>query len=353
MAAIVMALSVTPASVAGADPLYFHLYAHYCYVGGHASGGPVTLSVTSADGVSKGRETGIVVDSSGSWSASRCYGDGIEAGDRVTASFGSVHRTFIVPALHANANRVSNVVRGYGPPASNLKVTLARCQVPSSDCSPTPERTVPTDATGRFSTTFAADDPRGGDYAYVNWTGPMLDTLTQYVYFPYVRVWIGRSYLSGQGKLDGSVTTTLTSAAGAVRGKARSTPDHAFGSFTGIFATSNGQVAYVRATDRVRSTVASDASFSVPPIDVVGNAATAMVSGRCLPNRTVLVVANDPTYTRVPYSLSTTTMAGPDGSFSADMAAGSTGFVLTAGDQVDATCSTPAGDAVGRQATAH
>jgi hypothetical protein len=309
--------------------------------------------VESADGVSKGNETGIVVNSSGKWVGTRCYGDGIEAGDRITASFGSVHRTFIVPALHANANRVSDVVRGYGPPASSLKVTLARCQVPGSDCSATTERTVPTDAMGRFSTTYAADDPRGGDYAYVNWTGPMLDTIAQYVYFPYVRVWIGRSYLDGQGKLDGSVTTTLTSAAGAVRGKARSTPDHAFGTFTGIFATSNGQVAYVRATDRVSSTVASDASFTVPQITVAGHAATGMVSGRCLPNRTVLVAANDPTFTRVPYSASTTTMAGADGSFSADMAAGGTGFVLTAGDRVDATCSTPAGDAVGREATAH
>jgi hypothetical protein len=350
LAAALLAVTAAPASVGAADPLYFNVTMHLCFVSGHAIGGPVTVSVLSPDGVSKGTESGITPDVDGNWRTRQCFADGIEAGDRISARFGSTSRTFVVPPLNATANRVSNVVRGNGPPNSTVKVTISRCEVVNVFCTAGAPSTLPTDASGRFSRTFAAEDPSGGDGVAAVWTSPLLDTVTQALTFPFVTVSLGRSAIYGYGKPDGFVTTTLMSAAGAIRGKARGIGDHRYGSFSGFFTAPNASVVYVRARDKVSSTVASDASFRVPQATVSGVSATGIISGRCLPSRTVLVYAFDPTYTRTPYNVLTTVTAGADGRFSWDSS--TSPFVLTVGDRVEMTCATPAGDGISRQATA-
>jgi hypothetical protein len=347
-AAAMLAVALVPATVAAAAPITFALMSHGCYVTGTSLGGPLTVSVKTPDGLLKGKESGIVVAGDHTWSGNKCFADGIEPGDRITGTYASTTRTFTVPPLDVVANRVTNVLSGYGPKASTLQVELAKCDVADNNCSFAGATMIATDSTGAFNRTYAAEDPRGGDYFYVTWTSANNDAVRQYAIVPFVQVWIGRSVMEGYGKPDALETATLKTGSGVLRGKAKAVASHVQRILFGSFHTSTGAAAYARATDKVTSTTGSDSSFTVPTLTSNPDPATDTVSGTCLPNRTVMVIGTDLTYSRTPSYVYAYTTSAADGTFSVDLSAVN-GFDLTGGDQVDISCSTAAGDVISKR----
>jgi hypothetical protein len=92
---------------------------------------------------------------------------------------------------------------------------------------------------------------------------------------------LGKAKVVGAYDANKTTTMTLYNSSMTVRGTAAVTGAPADGTFSGKFRNSHSTAVTVRPGDYVQSTIASDASFTVPDISVTADVDTDVVNGRC------------------------------------------------------------------------
>jgi hypothetical protein len=342
VAAALLVPAASPAAAITPVPFTFSFSMGGCYIQGHApNNDSFTVTLKDPTGKLKASEA-ATSDGTGDWDLTNCLGRDIETGDKITASDGPNARTFIVPVLSISADRVSNVASGYGPGSSSVQLTL-NCYVsgcPSSSISVGAS----TNSAGKYSHNFtAAWDAKGGDYVYVYWTSPHSDSVSDYAYFQYFEVTLGRSRFSGYAA-PSQVTSFTLKHGSTVKGTAKAVGDPHGGYFSADFRKANGSQALPQIGDTIVPSYA--AGTTLANISEAGHAAADTVTGTCPANRPFEAYAHDPTY---PYRANSYSYqygkASATGHVSADMTAGSySAFDLMPGDEVILSCTLGSGD---------
>jgi hypothetical protein len=341
VAAALLIPAASPVVAGGAVPFTFNFGIGGCSVNGQApNNDSLTVKLKDPAGRLKASEA-ATSDGTGYWYLQNCLSRDIETGDKITASDGTYTRTFTVPVLSASADRGSDVASGYGHASSTIYMTLY-CSV--SGCPSAINATVSTNSTGKFSHDFtAAHDVKGGDYVYIHWTSAHADTVYLYDTFPYFRVTVGHSELSGYATPNQVASLTLKHGS-TVKGTAKAVGNAHGGYFSSDFRKPNGSPALVELSDTVVPSFG--AAVTLPTISVAGHASTDLVTGTCPPNRPFEAYAHDPTYPyRANYYSYVDGNASATGHVSADMSSGYYPlFDLMSKDEVVLSCTLGSGD---------
>jgi hypothetical protein len=350
MAIVMFVLGLAPASARAGGPTTIYVYIGGCGVNG--AGIPstsYTITLRNAENELKGRAT-VMSNGSGFW-YTPCFNESVEVHDTIKVTGPDV-RTMTVPRLTAVADRVADTISGKGPANSSLSVTAIHTLLLGNQWGTSKTKTAATGASGDYSISFATFDPRGADYYYVLWTSAHNDNVFYTGSFPYLQVWRNQTRTTGAAPSGALVSATLRDSGNVQRGTARDVVQVPTGYFYTSFRNASLDPVYVHASDKVSSSIASDAHFTVPAVTLSGNPATNVISGTCLANRPFLVSAYDPTYSRPDYSTIAYGTTNGAGGYSVDVTANEPSFNLTAGDKIEVDCAFASGDAVGRLGTA-
>jgi hypothetical protein len=341
VAAALLIPAASPALAGGGVPFTFSFGIDGCYVSGKApNNDSFTVTVKDAVGRFKASE-GVTSDGTGDWQLASCLGRDIYSGDKITASDGTLSRTFTVPVLSIAADRVSDVANGYAPAGAALELNLHYCV--ASGCSEIDVNATANTA-GKFSHDFtAAHDAKGGDYVYVYWTSAHQDSVYNYAYFPYVSVTVGRSAFWGYTKPNQVASITLKHGS-TVKGTAKAVGNPNAGYFSADFRKANGSPALPEIGDTIVPSFG--AAITLVNISVAGQPSTDLVTGHCPANRPFEAYAHDPTY---PYRANSYSYqygnASATGHVSADMSSGYyLTFDLMSADEVILSCTLGSGD---------
>ncbi len=215
----------------------------------------------------------VTSDQSGGWgycSAARRLG----VGDTIRASAETFARTFTMPNITLNSNRVNGSFRGIGLPGATGELWYhAGIFADYFEGEP-----VTADSQGRWSFPEGAN---GGIEASVNWFTPQGDFLIAQTVVPYVGVTIGRSALEGGSQALSDVSVRLRDAStNALLGTGNATTDD-YGFFTSTFEDSSGDPRSVHVGDRVVSSIASNLDWHVPAISGTADTVNDLVNGNC------------------------------------------------------------------------
>lgn len=248
------------------------------------SGNQLIVKHTSASGALRAKHT-VTVDG-GDWAVD-CPGPKVRPGDKlILTQKGSAtpFRTFTVPALTITTDRVRNRVSGNAPGVSSVDILLTGCDVTGTACTSGLTAGVPVaPGTGAY-TEVTMDDLLGGAWATVVWR-KNADTVKRDQHFAQVIVRPGKAAISGFGRTSGiQASVTVRRAGTNAVGTTTTGPDAAFTTT----AKRNGAKRTVKVGDKITSTVASDASFTVPTTSltpIVGG-----VEGTCAANGSVGVL---------------------------------------------------------------
>jgi hypothetical protein len=282
LAGLLLAL-VPAATLAATRPITFQLYMATSCIGGRASDN-ATLKVVwrNAAGIIKLKDT-YFANSSGYWEACAMNPNTFEPrllkiGDRLKVTVGTTSRTFVVPTLTLNLDRVNNVFKGKAPAGTTVRLNYA-----TGLFSPYMEsKNVVANSDGRWSYRKAGFGIRGGLYAYIRWHSAKNDRITIDGVAPYLTATLGSSRVTGTTKPKTTVKAKLFNATTmAQRATAAGTADK-HGRFSIRLRDSAGNAVPVKAGNRLRAlSVASDADWIVPGAQVAGDASTEVVTGRC------------------------------------------------------------------------
>ncbi len=344
IAAGALLVTAVPAAVSAA-PLGIRFGAGIgdCNFSGSNAGNRQTILLVwkDKDGNLKSPQT-VKSDKHGNWNGRCDSNEVVEVGDTIKATIGTKSRTFQVPELTVDVDRVTNVVSGLGP--ANDSVSLYAYSSNNNA-----NQDVSTDPSGAYSYDFTSQlDITGDGWAEADWSSPSGDYVYAYGNAQYVQVWEGRApYRSGYVEarpgqavsvdlLDGSLVQKASSSGTANR----------YGYVNIDFLDANGNVVQALAGDTIDATdVASDATWVLPAISVSGVASTNRVSGTCLPNDDYYFEAYSPQYDR---DNSFNGVADSAGNFSRNI---THQMDLQSGDHIDVFCTLSTGDEVARHVT--
>jgi hypothetical protein len=345
--AILAAWLVVPAPVdAAGRSLHFELGIHESTVlifGSTRFAGDAVLTVLTADGSPKAR-TVVPMTSSGPWYARLRDQSGgnvlVEPGDRLKFVMGSrtIH-SVTVPDIRVSIARTSDVLTGRAPANASLRLAITACRA-FTNCSGH-QRTVNVHSDGTFRTDLTRlVDIRGGDNVTATWTAPVGDRIVVNPLVPYLRV-------QPAGQIDGFaqagtlVTTRLYDSSRTLRGTASAIPygTHAGGvdgvNFRGTFRSRSGNLVRPHVGDRVISSLASDASFTLPLMTAIAYASDDTVKVSCKPNRPLQLVLTFPNNSSATYWVHT------DGAGNYQATAP---FDISPNTRLDVTCKLASGD---------
>lgn len=198
-------------------------------------------------------------------------GFAVEIGDRLKVADGSASRTFVVPNLTINLDRVSDTYYGTGPVHRTVRI-----EVVHGDYGQDKSARVGDDGTWRLHTNQW--DIYGGDFASLSWTSVHGDRVRTGGIASFVIVTLGQASFSGWAVPGQDVDIALADGVDAF-GSATASPR---GEFAGSFRDSHGHLRPVAPGDHLTApSLASDADWIVPAIDGSANAANDIVQGQC------------------------------------------------------------------------
>jgi hypothetical protein len=198
----------------------------------------------------------------------------LAVGDTIRASSGPYARTFTMPNITLNGNRINGSFSGIGLPGATGQLWYhAGIFADYFENEP-----VTADGQGRWS---FPDGAHGGIEAYVEWMTPKGDFLMASMMVPYVEVTIGSATVEGGGRAYADVTVNLRDAStNALLGRAAAQVE-SWGRFGGSFRNSAGKLAKVKVGDRIVSNLASNLDWHVPAISGSADVANDWVYGNC------------------------------------------------------------------------
>jgi len=277
--ASVTLLGLTPAGVSAAPVMTFGLeYDQLMLRSNCISGrGPANAAARVIWKSQSGNFKAIVdlpTNPAGAWgycSASRQ----LRVGDTIRASSGSYARTFTMPNVTLNSNRVTERFSGIGLPGATGQLWFMSGIF--ADFAENEEVT----ANGQGVWTSTPGGATGGIEASVDWVTAQGDFIEARGMVAQVAVTIGRAAVEGGWNGLSEVTVMLRDpATNAQRGRAIATTSD-FGQFNGRFEDASGEPVNVRVGDRIVSPIASNLDWHVPAINGTANVATNFVNGHC------------------------------------------------------------------------
>lgn len=346
----ILGAMVPGSAFAAVEPaVKFHLDVDGCWLSGEAPPNKAfNIQILRSDGVSKGTYA-AASSSNGSWGLDDCIDEGFAPGDKIkTLNLGGGNdRTFTVPNITVNTDRVKNRIWGKVPAGADIFGYVEQCLNYSwQSCTVGYAGELANATNGTFNLTKAefspSVNPRGGD-----WYSLLIATLEGDEL--YTGGQFASMVISSTGRFhvhtrpDELGTLELRSSGGATRATARFLGDE-WGDFAGRLRLPNRNPAYPAPGEIVWGSFASDALMTVPgPFSA--SAATDTVSGKCFPGRGVFVQAYDPTGEREEGWSERIGTANSTGAFSLKLRyAEYPAFNLMSGDRVSVLCRNNNGD---------
>jgi hypothetical protein len=198
-------------------------------------------------------------------------GTAVEIADQLRVNDGSYTRTFIVPNLTINMDRVTDTYYGTGPAHRTVRI-----EVFHGDFGEAKSARVGDD--GTWSLHVNQWSIVGGDTAGLSWVSPHDDRVRTYGIAPYVVVTLGRAGFSGYALPNQEVDVTLEDGNDA-HGSATASND---GDFAGKFRDNAHNLRPAAAGDHMQApSIASDADWILPDIDGTADASSDIVEGQC------------------------------------------------------------------------
>ena len=316
-----------------------------CARGTGPASSTIELTLLDRDDVVIDTET-VTSDGSGNWFTSECFWFNLHGTDKIRAAVGPSSRTFQIPDITINVNRVTDVVNGRAPTSGTFHLYTTLCY--AYDCSDGPNVNVNVASNGTYSRDFTAlHNLNGGDRAFGRWTSPSGDEVdSQTRTFSYLSLAIADDNINGEGKPGQTVTVNLKTAGGTLLGSGTDTLAQRRPFISLDLRTSSGLAAYPRTGHKVTSNLTSDANLTVPSITLTMTDADT-VSGHCFNNGAVYVYLDhyEPSYD---WTQGYAT-AGSTGNFTLDIADTSNpSFVPGSGDRWEVDCENAKGDIVAR-----
>ena len=258
----------------------------------------------------------------GQWSVCG-YGYPIQAGDKIKALVIETgqSRTFTVPRLTIDTDRVAETVSGKAPAGSMVSIEVA---TPGASSVGLPEydmiESVVAGGGGAYSFDFSTDgiDLIGGATASATWTtaGGNVQVLRQ-TSVPGLSVAIGSAQFGGAFKPNAHLGIVVTHGVNQVATGDAIGDSFYGGQISGQFVDADTEPYAIRTGDWIAAPgLGSDGTFQVPAIDGTANLATEQVSGTCFANGLYIVLVTGPDYLDFGYTFGT---AGPSGGFTADL----------------------------------
>ena len=335
MAGLATALIGPASAAAGSGPLttfQFELNEN-CVHGQGPATEDLKVTLRGPDGAFQGSFVNTT-GGDGSWGYDCFWGD-INAGDKLIAKVGSITRTFVVPALNFNINRVTDVVSGKTVANSEVQIYLWDCNS-NWNCNYITDRVRPTNAKGNFSTDFTNTyNVRGHDQVEVDWYSPQGDNIYREMDAPSVNVDTWYNEFWGDAKPNTDVTAWLFDKMGNQVAKGRDHSDWWDGEYYGKFGRRDILPGYF-----VGSDIASDALWKVFDINPQFNTAADTINAKCWKNRPYYVYASNIDNGN---SFSTTGVTDGNGNISITTT-NYNSFDLRSEDTVDIECRNPLGD---------
>lgn len=261
----------------------------------------------------------------------------VQIGDRLKVTDRISSRTFIVPNLTINQDRVSDTFSGTGPP--NRTVRLG---VPQGDTEYSRGIRVASDGTWSFHTNYL--QIYGGSYAGLSWKSPKGDQVRTDSNAPRVVVTLSKAGFSGYAVPNQDVEVVLEDGVDAL-GSATAGIN---GAFAGTFRDGDNHLRPAAAGDHLMApSLASDADWIIPEMEGTADPATDIIEGKCQVTATfggigveVYRTGHQRGYSSVEWQ--------PDGSFSVDMQEVGDFYADPAnikhGDQIVINCGQISGD---------
>ncbi len=274
-----MLVALVPAvtQAAQAQVIFYIYYGDNCISGRVAPSSTVKVTWLSSGGALKGQDT-IATSVGGGWTV--CGSDFLVAGDTVKAKVGTYVRNYVVPSLSIVADRVTDRFYGTGPASRTIKIYY-----PAGNLADYSEiHGVRVAADGNWSyRPRDIDDIWGGLAATAAWKSPNNDVLEYNTQAASVTLKLGSANFTGTISPFSDESLTLRSGStNALLATADTTSGPAWGDFAGKFRNSGSHGVKVMPGQRfVAPSLASDADFIVPNIDISPNKATDVVTGRC------------------------------------------------------------------------
>jgi hypothetical protein len=344
--ALLLQLIIPSAEVAAASGITFILYMGGTCVGGQAgpANKPVHVEWRDASAHPKA-QADSTTDQYGSWSLCAEDSTFVAIGDVVSVRLATAHRTFVVPQLSLNLDRVQNLIRGTGPAGSTLALEWEYFSYDIIQ-----DQDVHVGSNGKWSLNPDSDAndlvawlswrPNGGDVVYIE------DT-----YAPELKAGLNGRFSGVGGHRQQITVKVLDPDTGRERGSGVATGDY-YGRFAGVIRDAQGHRLEVRPGDRVVARdLAPDTDFIMPRITASADVAHDVVTGRCAPTVTFAFAAGASVWRAPGHERGTTHGGQTDlrGRFSIDT---STGDALTSspanikrGDRIKVDCAMLAGDA--------
>lgn len=305
----------------------------------------VLLQLRDHQGFLKDRAP-ATTDGTGLLEMTRSFHSIIENGDSIRAIDGvAAHtRTFQVPRIAANINRVTNVVSGKGPAGNSIDVS-ACVYTSMAGCTTDGPYTVPVDTSGNWSYDFSPTDLRGDDTVDVEWSDAANDHVRRELTVPFTTVVFGGNDFLGVAGRGSLVHMTLRDHNGVLKAKSQATASPLFGTTVLYFGEWRKQSypVNVRAGDRITGTYAPDGTMIVPRVTTTPNAGTDEISGHCFNNALFEVNARHNDGSDSAYYDGTT---GATGNFNIDITTNNATYDLLANDEILLQCQNSKGDVI-------
>ena len=282
---------------------------------------------------------------SGAWSYCSVDGDALTVGDKLKATVGAYTRSFVVPTLTLNIDRVQGVFRGRAPAGTSFVMWFIHrgcCADFVEDINLT------ADSTGKWVYDNDGFDVDGYE-AHMEWSSAKGDFLSVYDFAAEATVRINRSNVTGYSDpLSAWKLALWDPALGTRKGVASGVTDE-WGSFSGVFVDADGDPVNVLVGDKVVGTsLASDMKFIVRDIQATADVATDFVTGSCGnigPRHRVDVLRNGH-FIGGTFFLDFSDEHNFTVDFTQDEDLGYTPANIRHGDRLLVTCGTPNGDFV-------
>lgn len=291
--AITLLALLAPATVAAASQIRFGngeseglIPGGSCIYGSSAAGANVNLTWRNSGGALK-EKTSVLSSTGGHWRYCAAVTT-LVVGDSLKANDGLTQRTFTMPLVTVKVDRVANEFRGRAPANSNLTLWSHSA---FSDYYQRNE--VTSNAQGRWQYDDG-NDVLGGTDAYLDWLGPLGDTVTAHGVGPQIDVTVGSSTFTGfvnpgleiRLVLRDNTTDEIKAIGNAVAGE--------YGFVSGDFRDVAGRRVLVSVGDRVVSRkLADDLNWNVVYAEATADVPTDVVEGTCYdfgnPSQTAVV----------------------------------------------------------------
>ena len=280
-----------PVSATAANPISIQVITGTSCVSGT---GPedveVIATLPTPSGVERAR-TRTRSDDFGTWAACFRLADPttfVNGGDKLHIQAGSRERTFNVPRIEPQVDRVRDVIAGRAAPNSSVDIVVTHRKTFNTIREYFYQ--VNTDGEGRYRVDTTSDFNLIGfdEIAVVNLVGNNLFGSASYA--PALHVAAVNNVVFGAVNNGTRVHIRLYDSDGHAKAHSTAGPLF-FGTFEVAMYMSNGAAAYPVAHDWVTSTIASDAVMRIPPSALRGSAENDTVRGRCPADAPYLLAA--------------------------------------------------------------